>query len=356
MPFQSSLHSVESRQGAHFAELNSWEIAQDFGDSCAEYRAVREAAGAFDLSYLGKLRVTGKDRVRYLHNMTSNDIRNLKAGTGCHALLLTHQGRIESDLYVHALEHCLLIETPLAGKDPAFATLKKYIVADDVRIEDQTEQISILCLQGSLSRELMERTVGLSLADLDQLQHRILKRDAREWIVVRRDRTGCDGYDLWLPSEDAVGVWQGWIEAEKILPVGHTALNWLRTESGIPWYGLDMDDRSLPMELGLSSAISLSKGCYRGQEIVARIHYRGHLDRRLAAVVLQQDELPAAGAEIYSRGQRIGTVTSSILSPRLNRPLALCILKSEFLAPGTPVEVCQGDVSHPGEVVALPLR
>lgn len=356
MPFRSPLHHAESLRGAQFVEFHSWEIARDYGDPCAEYRAVREAAGALDLSYQGKLRAMGKDRVRYLHNMTTSDIRNLKSGTGCYALLLTHQGRIESDMHIHSLDDSLLIELPPSGMERAFATLNKYIVADDVRLEDQTERLSILCLQGPLSRERMEHTVGISLAGLEQLQHHILRHEAGEWIVVRRDRTGCDGYDLWLPSQDAVGVWQGWLEADKILPVGHQALDWLRTEAGTPWYGLDMDDRNLPMELGLSSAISLTKGCYRGQEIVARIHYRGHLDRRLAAVVLRQNELPDSGAEIRSQGEKIGTVTSAILSPRLQRPLALCILKSEFLAPGTAVEVARGHVFHPGEVVALPLR
>ncbi len=356
MPFRSPLHSTESLHGAQFAELHSWEIVRDYGNPRAEYRAIREAAGALDLSYQGKLRATGKDRVRYIHNMTSNDIRNLKPGTGCHALLLTHQGRIESDLYIHAMHDSLLIESALEGKDRTFATLGKYIVADDVKIEDQTEQFSILCLQGPRSRELMEHTIRISLAGLEELGHQILRHNAREWIVVHHDRTGCDGYELWLPSEEAVGVWSGWIEADKILPAGHQALNWLRTEAGIPWYGLDMDDRNLPAEVGLSSAISLTKGCYRGQEIVARIHYRGHLDRGLAAVAQRQGGVPDSGAEIWAQGEKIGTVTSAILSPRLQLPLALCILKSQFLTPGTPVEVAQGEVLFPGEVVALPLR
>lgn len=201
----------------------------------------------------------------------------------------------------------------------------------------------------------MERTAGASLEGFRLLQHRNFAHETEQWTVVHRDRTGCDGYDLWLPAQDAPAVWSGWLEGGGIRPAGHEPLDWLRTEAGIPWYGIDMDENNLPQELGLSSAISLTKGCYRGQEIVARVHYRGHLDRQLGAVGIQSDRLPAKGSEIRADGNRIGEVTSSIQSPRLGRPLALCILKTAYLSAGTLVEVAYGDRSYPGEVLSLPL-
>ncbi len=356
MPFRSPLHEIESTRGAAFADCHGWEVAEHFGDPAGEYCAIRGATGALDLCSLGKLRIAGRDRVRYLHNMVSNDIRNLKPGTGCYATLLTHQGRMESDLFVYAFDDDLRIEISPAGRERAIATLCKYVVADDVHIEDQTGEVSILSLQGPLSGAVMERTAGIQLSDLGLLQHRTVERPAAQWVIVRRDRTGCDGYDLWLPGTDAAAVWQLWIEMEGIQAVGHRALNWLRTEAGIPWFGADMHERDLPMEFGLSSAISLTKGCYRGQEIVARVHYRGHLDRCLGAIAVQHDEPPASGAEIRSGGAKIGEVTSATFSPRLRRPLTLCILKSDFLLPGTPVEVAYGRSLIPAEVISLPLR
>jgi aminomethyltransferase len=202
---------------------------------------------------------------------------------------------------------------------------------------------------------MMERTIGTSLDGMGILQHRSVAHEPDNWTVVHRDRTGCDGYDLWLPWGDAPILWSRWLEEARISPVGHEALNWLRTEAGIPWYGIDMDENSLPQELGLSSAISLTKGCYRGQEIVARVHYRGHLGRQLGAVVIQFDRPPAKGAEVRANGDRIGEVTSSIPSPRLGRPLALCILKSAYLSASTVVEVAYDDCYHTGEVLSLPL-
>lgn len=175
-------------------------------------------------------------------------------------------------------------------------------------------------------------------------------------MIVRRDRTGRGGYDLWLPRAELAGIWRRWVEVEKVLPVGLRALNWARTEAGIPWYGIDMDDRTLPMEAGLNAAISMDKGCYPGQEIVARVTHRGHLNRGLGGIAIEHDEPPAGRAEVRSQGTKIGEVTSAAYSPQLGKPLALAILKTDFLQPGTPVEVDVGQGFRPGKVVTLPIK
>jgi folate-binding protein YgfZ len=330
-------------------------VVEHYEDALKEYHAVREDVGALDLSHVGKLRVSGRDRVRYLHNMLSNDINGLKEGQGCYAALLTHQGRMEADVYALAFAEELWLESSLAGKDRLFQTLTKYIVADIVTVEDWTEKLGVLSLQGPRAKQRMEEVAGMSLASLSALEHRTIRRSSGDWVVVRRDRTGCDGYDLWVPAGDVLDLWPRWVEA-KIPPVGLQALNWLRTEAGIPWYGVDMDERALPMEMGLDHAISMTKGCYRGQEIVARITHRGHLDRRLGAIAVRHHDTPPGGAEVRSGGNKIGVITSAIASPRLQQPLALAVIKMEFLKPGTPVDVAYDETTCPGEVVALPLK
>ncbi len=332
-------------------------VVEQYGeDPLKEYRAVKEDVGGLDLGHLGKLRVSGRDRVRYLHNMLSNDIKGLGEGQGCYAALLTHQGRMEADAYALAFAEELWLESSLAGKDRLFQTLTKYIVSDIVTVEDWTEKLGVLSLQGPRARERMEEVAGISLASLSTLEHRTIPRSSGDWVVVRRDRTGCDGYDLWVPAGEVSDLWPRWLESGRIPPVGLQALNWLRTEAGIPWYGVDMDEKTLPMEMGLDHAISMTKGCYRGQEIVARITHRGHLDRRLGAITIRHQDIPAGGAEVFSGGSKIGAITSAIASPRLQQPLALAVVKTEFLKPGTPVEVAYGDATRPGEVVALPLK
>jgi folate-binding protein YgfZ len=356
MGIRSALYQCQAASGARFGEYHCWEIAEDFGDPQGEYDAVRRDAGAFDVSYLGKLRVTGRDRTRFLHNLVSNDIKDLKTGSGCYATLLTHQGRMESDLYIYAFEDEYLIECPPAGHERLFQSLNRYIVSDIVAVEDVSRSMAILSIQGLRSKSQMENAFGAALDGMPLLGHRTISRLSGNWIIVHRDRTGCDGFDLWLPAQEAEEVWRNWTTASRIRPIGHRVLNSLRTEAGIPWYGVDMDERNLPLEMGLNSAISLTKGCYRGQEIVARITYRGHLDRKLGAVAVNFSDPPIKGSEILAGGTKIGEVTSSILSPHLRRPLALAVLKTDFLTPGTAVEVAYGSTNYSGEVIALPLQ
>ncbi len=354
MADKTPLYDFESGQGAVFAQSHGWEIPEHYGEPRSEYQAVRSGAGSMDLCYLGKLRVSGKDRSRYLHNMLSNDIKNLKAGTGCYATLLTHQGRMESDLYVYSFPEDYLLECRPAGRDRLCGTLKKYVVGDIVEIEDRTDDWGLLSLQGPQARYAMEEMVEVGLEGLALLEHKTIPRPSGDWVVVHRDRTGCDGYDLWLPAGDLRFVWGTWRE-KGIQPIGLVASNWLRTEAGIPWYGIDMEEHNLPMEFNLSSAISLTKGCYRGQEIVARVTYRGHLDRGFGGIAVDSTEPPARGSEIRSEGEKVGEITSATFSPLLGCPLGLAVLKSELLQPGTAVEVICGDRPTVGKVVSLPL-
>jgi folate-binding protein YgfZ len=350
------LHDVERADGASFQTYCGWEVAAHFGDPRAEYQALRHEACALDVCFLGKLRATGRDRVRYLHNMLSNDIKSLQTGAGCHAALLTRQGRMESDLWVYAFADELWLECPPCATEQVVETLNRHIVSDVVKLDAMNETLGILSLQGPKAGEIMERVSGISLSSLEPLQHRTVEGKADKWVVVRRDRTGFGGYDLWLPRADVSDVWRRWSETERVQPAGLWALDWARTEAGIPWYGTDMDDKTLPMEMGLDTAISLSKGCYRGQEIVARVTHRGRLDRRLAGIMIECGEPPSRGTEVRSQGARIGEVTSAVHSPRLGKPLALAVLKTDFLQPGTLVDVAYGESHRPGTVIALPLQ
>ena len=355
MTLRSALYEIEAGQGANFGMHDSWEIAEHYGDPLEEYQSVRQAVGLLNLSHLGKLSMFGRDRVKYLNNMVSNDIKILPEGKGCYATLLTHQGRMESDLFVYALPEELRLECRPAGRARLLETLTKYVISDVVTLEDRTDSIAIVSLQGPRARETLEGIVGVSLEAMGPLDHRNLETPSGPCMVVRRDRTGSDGYDVWGASSDLGRLWQECTSVRRIPAVGNLALNWLRTEAGIPWYGVDMDDKTLPMEMGLQNAISMTKGCYRGQEIVARVVHRGHLDRRLGGVALKMERLPASGAEVLSNGARAGEITSAILSPRLGKALALAVLKTAFLKPGTPVEVTEGEKTYPGEVIALPL-
>ncbi len=355
MTNRSPIHELLVENGARFTEHHGWEVVEDFGDPQMEYQAVRNSAAVFDLSYLGRLRVSGRDRVRFLNSLLSNDIKNLKTGTGCYATLLTHQGRMESDLYVYARPDDLLLECSPAGREKLLQSLRKYIVSDLVEIDELSGNLNVLSIQGPESAKSAAHLLDAPLDGMALLEFRVIERPSGNWIIARRDRTGCDGYDFWIPPADVSGAWKLLVNGHRLQPAGHRALNWLRTESGIPWFGADMDEQTLPMEMGLSSALSMTKGCYRGQEIVARVIYRGHLDKKLGGVSVDAADVPEKGAKVMAGGAVIGEVTSAVISPLLSRPLALAVLKTDFLSPGTRVEVAYESGTRNGEVVALPL-
>ncbi len=330
--------------------------SQHFGDPLREYYSIREEVGALNLCHMGKLGVSGADRVKFLHNMLSNDIKNLAPGSGCHALLLSRQGHVEAELWVYSHEEELWLESPPSCSQRLLETLNRFIVADVVTIEDMSEQFGILSLQGPCAAETLACTLGAGFEELPRFSHRTYERPAGRWTVICRDRCGLGGYDLWLPLESAEKLWKSWIGREGIQPIGFQALNILRTEAGIPWYGSDFDDSTLPMEVGLEGAISMTKGCYRGQEIVARISHRGHLDRGLGGIGIESPEIPPGKAEVFAADSRIGRVTSAVVSPLLNQALALAILKRDFLTPGLTVDVACDVGKHRGRIISLPLR
>jgi folate-binding protein YgfZ len=356
MTTPTPLYDVARSHGAVFQEWFSWLVARDFGDPGAEYRATRTGVGLFDVSYVGKLRVTGRDRVRFLHNMLSNDIRNLATGSGCQAVLLTHQGRMESDVFVYADDAAIWLECPPAGTLRVLDTLRKYVVSDQVEIEDRTADLAILSCQGLEARLRLREITGSVVEDSSELGHRVPGEPASVQRIVRRDRTGCGGFDLWVPAAESPAVWCRLAATPGIFPAGHDALNVLRTEAGIPWYGVDMRETNLPMEFALDRAVSLNKGCYRGQEIVARVTHRGHLDRRLGGIVVDSEEVPSEGTAVFADGSKVGEVSSAVFSPRLRKPLALAVLRLSVLSPGTTVELKISSGSRSGTVMALPVQ
>ncbi len=320
-----------------------------------EYERVRSAVGLVDLPDLGIVRVSGRDRVQYLHNMLSNDIKKLRPGQGCYAALLSNQGRMQSDLYGYAFEEELLLECPPSGKQRVLENLTKYLVSDIVTLDDYSGELGAVSLQGPESRQAAEQCSGIPLDGMEPLEHKMGEPFGNRCIVIRRDRTGCGGYDFWIPRSQLADFRSRCI-GNGIPPFGHEALDWLRTEAGIPWYGVDMDQRHLPLEFGLDSAVSLNKGCYRGQEIMARVTHRGHLRKRFVGIAVRSRQAPAAGTEVRAQGAGIGEVTSATFSPRLDSALALALIKVEFSEPGTAVELSCGGAVILGHVVRLPIE
>jgi glycine cleavage system T protein len=350
---RSPLEATYQSLGARFASVRGARLPERFSDVADECRAVRTAAGVVDRSDRIPLTASGPDAKAFLHRMLSNDVARLAAGQGCYATLLNPQGQMLADLYALQMEDHLLVETDVAAAVRAREWLEKYIIADDVTLTDRAAQMAALDVAGPQAAKLLAAAGAAALPGAE-LNHAWTKLGDAAALVLRVDETGEEGYRLIFVVEYAQNLWDALMATRAAVawkPVGHAAWNVLRTEAGLPWYGADMDERTLPPEAALEArAISYNKGCYLGQEIIERIRSRGHVNRRLAGFQVS-GALPTAGAKLLGEGKEVGALTTVVESPTLGRGIALGILRREFLAAGTKLEVEGGGAA---EVVELP--
>jgi folate-binding protein YgfZ len=347
---------IEAHRAAR-AQLAEWEgcvLPERFSDFEKEYHAARETVALFDTNWHIILALTGRDRVKYLHAITSNNIQALADGSGALALLLTPQGRILAELEIYALPEKLLVLSHASQRERTVATLKKYVIGSQVKIDDLTDQMGSLSLEGPHAATVVEEITGVKLADLAEMSIREINIEGSPCYLLRRSHFGQPGAEL-IASRDALpALWSKLLASVRVHggePIGMAALNSLRLEAGIPWFPADFNDAMIPHEAALEDThISFNKGCYTGQEIVERVRSRGHVNRRLAELRFFFDAAPASGTKLLHEGNEIGNVTSAAFSPRLGQPIGLGYLRREHSAIGTRLDAS----GVPAEVIEPP--
>ncbi|HLB94876.1 MAG TPA: aminomethyltransferase family protein [Nitrospiria bacterium] len=348
------LHDEHQKRGARFVTRSGWEIPDHYGDLPSEYHAVRHEVGLIDSSFRGKLKLRGKDRVEFLHGMVTNDIKSHKPGGGCYAAITNAKAKMLSDCRIYCLADSLLLDLEPEVVQKIKQHLDRYIIASDVVLEDLTEKWGLLSLYGPEASNHLIKTLGL--AGLPKTEYACLETSvqSRNMIIARNEITGEVGYDLYISTEDLPFFFQKML-AVGARPVGQEALNILRIEAGIPRYDVDMDESHFPMEAGLKErAISYTKGCYIGQETIARTDAMGHMNRFLMGLEVKGEAVPQKSQTILSGERAIGTITSGVRSPTLSKIIALGYVHSDFAKPGTEVSIVVGTEHKPATVVALP--
>ena len=353
---RSKLFDIQLDHGAHFFEYSGWEIPHRFSSVDEDYDAIRSAAGVLDLSYCGVIEATGPDRVKFLHRMLTNDIEALAPGKGCYATFLTPQGRTLTDMRVYCLENSLLLTVEAGLGEKVVTGLRKFTIGNRVEIHDRSEDLAILSIQGPRSDKFLGQVASGFAHPHELFDHSTIEIGPANIRICRVDRTVAGGYDLLLAKDTLVSTWRllSARESSGISPVGWDASNIHRVEAGIPLCGVDFDEAQIPLEAGLDGAISLKKGCYIGQEIIARATYLGHLNRKLTGLVLAGKQPADRGAKIFREEKEVGWITSSVFSPSLGRPIALGYLRREVWEPGTNLLVKEGVSSIQSEVTTLP--
>lgn len=314
-----------------------------YGDPEREYASATTAAALFDLTDRAHVEITGNDRHAFLHNFCTNDIKKLEPGQGCEAFVTNIKGRVLGHVFVFATETALWLETVGGAEAKLIAHLDRYIIAEDVELFDRTPEFGELLVSGPAANERL-RSLGVATAD-GPLAH-----VASEWNGIPLDARNVDWLGnpavLLLASRDQIPrLWQSLTEGE-IPPAGGDCFHALRIESLFPLYGVDITDEQIAQEVGRTSqAISFVKGCYLGQEPIARLDAMGHVNRALRGLRLESGPAPAAGsAVIDDAGNNIGSITSTAISPGSGQPVALAYLRRGSLEPETTVVLQEGNI------------
>ncbi|HJO09597.1 MAG TPA: aminomethyl transferase family protein [Verrucomicrobiota bacterium] len=323
-----SLHAYLNQQGAQFGNVAGEQVAQNYGDTNAEYKALRESVALVDLSSRGCLAVLGDDRVKFINGQVTNDIAGLRPGQGCYAALVNAKARMQADLHVYRLDDELILDFEPGLLDTVTQRLESHIVADQIELVDASPHFGLLSLQGPKTVDALA-ALGLLLPEKLFAHIKSTIEDWGEVYAMNNGRYGAAGCDLYIPSGDlakAAGCLLKAVVEQGGRLAGWKATEIVRVEAGIPRFGIDMDANTLPPEVALEKrAISYTKGCYIGQEIMARIRTYGRLNRTLVGYRLDADLAPGTQLTDDS-GKTVGTLASVIESPRFG-PIALGLAK-----------------------------
>ena len=355
-----ALHEFHAGLGARFGEISGWEAVNDYGDVLAEHASLNATAGALDLVFRGRICLTGAYRLRFLNGQVTNNVKDLRPGQGCYAALVTAKGKLQSDLNTYCLNDELLLDFEPGLSEMIAQRLEKYVIADDVQVADVAALYGLLSVQGP-GAEAAVKSLALTpeIPTKPGSFAQIKDETLGEIYLVNHSRAGKGGFDLFVPTAALAAVMDKLIAAAKSVggrACGWQALEMARIETGIPRFGVDMDETNLASECLGENAISYSKGCYIGQEVIARVKSRGQVAKALRGLRLADDleGLPVKGDKLFHDGKEAGYITSALASPSLKANIALGYVRREVNELGTELTLRSGDSESTVGIVPLP--
>lgn len=358
---ETPLLEAHRAAGAEFAEYFGVRLPAQFRDPLAEYAAARSGVALIDTNFRAVFALCGPDRVRYLNAVTSGNVRDLAPGQSALGLLLNAQGHMLAELITLALEDRLLVLGQAFLRQRTFEILEKFIIMDDATLTDETAQTGTLAIEGPKAPELLRELLRIEYAQLPSAAHAAtvleISGAAIRCRILRHSLFGFPGAELLLARASLPAAWAALRDAGSARggsPIGFRALDMLRLEAGIPWFGTDFDEHHIPQEAGIEAThLSFTKGCYTGQEIVERVRSRGHVNRRLAGLLFGSANAPKPGTAILAAdGTEAGHVTSAAFSPVAGKAIGMAYLRRVYLQSGTNLQC--GNTS--AGLIELPLR
>ena len=358
-----ALHELHAALDGVFGELNGAELVAHYADPAAEHAALHESAAALDLSFRSRVCVLGADRVKFLNGQVTNHVAALKTGEGCYATLVTAKGKVQSDLNLFALADELLLDFEPGLTRTVMERLEKYVIADDAQLVDVAPHYGLLSVQGPRAADVVVR-LGLEMELPKTLRAFATITDPTlgTLYLMNLPRAGTTGFDLYVPVAALGAVFDKLIAATKAVggcAGGWQALETARIEAGIPRFGADFDETNLPSEAGIeATAVSYTKGCYIGQEVIARLRTYGNVAKALRGLRLADalPQLPVRGDKLFKDGKEVGHVTSAVASPTLRANLALGYVRREANQIGAELTLRTAAGESLARIVALPFQ
>ncbi|HZU32120.1 MAG TPA: folate-binding protein [Candidatus Angelobacter sp.] len=324
--------SGETRVGSY----NGAETPLIFGDVNSELAALHSGCGVFPLTWRSKIRVAGKDRVRWLHNMVTNNVRELPVNRGNYDFVLNAQGRILGDMYIYNRGEFFTLDTDSAQVEPLLTAMKRFIIMDKVEMAPEDGIAAIGICGPQAARVLAE--AGCNALEMQPLEVRERTLEGTAITIVSGPQQKPGWFEIWLDPAKAPELWARLVNSGA-KPVGAEALEMWRVLRGIPQYGQDIRDRDLPQETEQMQALNFNKGCYIGQEIVERIRSRGQVHRKFSGFIFG-DQIPAAG-KYESEGRAFAEITTiaSVPLSEGKKNLGLGYVRREMLASGAKIDL-----------------
>ena len=308
-------------------------VVLTYSNVAAEYDALRRRAIVVDRSHRGRMRFSGAKAADVLTGLLTNDVGALTAGQGQYAAALSPKGKVVADVRLLRIGDDYVTDVSARARDGWHAIVRKFVNPRLAKYSDESDATREIGVYGTQARYVVEQLTGIghsALALLAPYSHVSIAGAGAPTIVMRSPDLGLEGYDLLVPADQFARMWDAAVAA-RATPAGLLAWEIARVEAGRPEWGLDMDDSTIPQEANFDelAAISYTKGCYTGQEVVARVHFRGHVNRTLRGLRASGTTPPARGAALFdATGKAVGEVRTAVSSPRLGG-IALGMVRRE---------------------------
>ena len=353
---KTALHAEHVKLGAKMTDFHGWDMPLYYGSILEEHASVRNAAAIFDISHMGQVRVQGSGALSTLNELLVSDITQVGEGRACYSLLLNERGGIVDDIIAYRLasdDFLVIINCGNRANDVAWLTERRQ---PNTTVRHVSDGRSILAIQGPRSAEILQELLGVRVAGLGRFGMMALSQWAPETWIARTGYTGSDGFELFLPDQDALRIWQRFLEIGRPQgagPAGLGARDTLRLEAGLRLYGTDMDEMTTPYEADLGWTVAIRKPSFLGKDAIERQQAQG-IPRRLIGFELAEGPVPRHGCAIAFGDRTVGTVTSGTFSLMLNKPIGLGYVEPALAKAGTVLSVVIRGKPYAAKAVKLP--